>query len=221
LIAVAVFAGVLALSVFIQLYNSPDFQGFDRDPAPDPDVTIQGGGETGEGQEGSAPFNWQDHQVFIIGDSLTEGAKREIDKAIPNATIDGRTSRTMSTGVQILQEWKDSGILTDDAIIVICLANNITGTTQSDAQTIVDMVQPGQSLIMMTGHGRSNMAPANEFIRSLPNVYPFVTVADWDLTIAQSPNLLSDDGVHIARNQGNVLYAELIVRALEVAKPRP
>ena len=74
---------------------------------------------------------------------------------------------------------------------------------------------------MMTGHGLVSMAPANEFIRNLPNIYTFITVADWDLTVAQSPGLLSSDGIHIAKNQGNALYAELILRALEVAQPRP
>jgi len=200
---------------------SPDFHGFKKEPAPDPVVTYGPGTDAPEGQGGEAPFNWEDHEVFIVGDSLTQGARKEIGKAIENATIDGKVSRTMATGVQILQGWKDTGVLPKDAIIVVCLANNITDTTVRDAQAIVDMIQPGQSLIMMTGHGRSNMKPANEFIRSLPNVYTFVTVADWDLTVAQSPGLLSDDGIHIAKNQGNTLYADLILRALEVAQPKP
>ena len=178
LIAVALFFGVLAASVVIQLYASPDFKGFSRDPAPDPTVTIHTGADGQEAQEGQGPFNWKDHQVFVIGDSLTQGARKEIGKAIDNATVDGKVGRTMAEGVQILQDWKESGVLTYDAIIVICLANNITGTTLQDAQTIVDMIEPGQSLIMMTGHGLSNMAPANELIRSFPNTYNFVTLAD-------------------------------------------
>jgi len=221
LLIAGIFVGALAASIGIQLVTSPDFQGFSRDPAPEPVVTYLGGDDAAKGEDGNAPFNWQNHHVFIIGDSLTVGARKEIDKAVENATIDGKEGRNMATGVQILQGWKDSGILTEDAIVVICLANNITGTTAQDAQTIVDMIQPGQSLIMMTGHGLAQMAPANEFLRTLPNVYNFVTVADWDLTIAQSPALLSSDGIHIANNQGNVLYANLIVRALEVAQPKP
>jgi len=221
LLGVVIFAGALAASIGIQLFTSPDFQGFGRDTAPKPVVNYLNGPDADAGDNGEASFRWQNHHVYVIGDSLTQGARKEIAAAVENSTIDGKVSRNMATGVQILQGWKDSGILTDDAIIVICLANNITGTTVQDAQTIVDMIEPGQSLIMMTGHGLSNMAPANEFIRTLPNVYPFVTVADWDLTIAQSPSLLSDDGIHIAKNQGNVLYAELIVRALEVSQPKP
>jgi len=221
LIAVAVFIAVLAGSVLLQLFTSPDFHGFSKEEIPKPVVTYTEGNNNSAGGGGDGSFNWQDHPVFIVGDSLTQGARKEIEKVLENATIDGKSSRNMGQGISIIQGWRDTGVLTNDAIIVVCLANNITGTTVRDAQTIVDMIEPGQSLILMTGHGNSNMAPANEFIRNLPNVYQFVTVADWDLTIAQSPALLSSDGVHIAGNQGNVLYAELILRALEVALPRP
>jgi len=218
LLAVVIFIAVLAVSIVVQLFTSPDFQGFTRETKPDPVVTYvdrdnaQGGGDSS--------INWENHPVFIIGDSLTQGARKEIANVIENSTIDSKEGRNMATGASILQGWKDSGALTYDAIIVICLANNITGSTVRDAQAIVDMIEPGQSLIMMTGHGLSSMAPANEFIRSLPNIYPFVTVADWDLTISQSPSLLAKDGIHIAKAQGNVLYADLIVRALEFAQPR-
>jgi len=222
LIAV-VFVAVLAGSIGLQLAASPDFSGFKKEPLPDPDVNRKPAttGETENGAAEKEEYNWKDHPVFIIGDSLTQGARKEIAKVVPDSTIDAKTNRDMSTGVSILGSWEDSGVLPDDAIIVICLANNITDTTVGDAQQIVDMIKPGQSLIMMTGHGRSNMTPANEFIRSLPRAYPFITVADWDLTVAQSPSLLSDDGIHIARNQGNELYAELILRALEATQPMP
>jgi len=221
LTAVAVFVGVLALSVGLQLITSPDFHGFKKDPVPTPEVTFVTGSDSSGGKDGPAVFNWKDHHVFVIGDSLTKGATKEIEKAIDNVTVDALEGRTMAGGVKILQDWKDTGVVTRDGIIVICLGNNISGSTLSDVQTIVDMIETGQSLIMMTGNGLSNMAPSNELIRTLPNIYPFVTVADWELTIKQSPNLLSNDGVHIARNQGNVLYAELIVRALEVSQPKP
>jgi len=219
LLIAAVFIAVLAVSIVIQLSLSQDFQGFGRD-------NVSGSGNNtrnGEGtaEEGDGSFDWTKHPVFIIGDSLTYGARHEIAKVVENSTIDSKVGRNMATGVQILQDWKDSGLLTKDAIVIICLANNITDSTTRDAQTIVDMIEPGQSLIMMTGHGLAGMEPANEFIRSLPNLYAFVTVADWDLTIAQNPSLLSDDGIHVAGTQGNVLYADLIVRALEVSQPRP
>ena len=217
-----IFVAALVISAGLQVVLSPDFKGFKKEPASKPVVTYLPG-ENGENQTpvNDPDYNWKDHPVFIIGDSLTQGAKKEIEKALGEVTIDGLKNRNMSEGLSMLRDWQGAGILPDDAIIVICLAHNITGTTVEDAQQIVDMVRPGQSLIMMTGHGNGNMAPVNDFIRSLPHAYAFVTVADWDLTIAQSPGLLSGDGIHIAGRRGNELYADLILRALEVTQPKP
>ena len=222
LIIVIVFVAVLAGSVWFQVARDPDFTGFGDEEQVNAPVVNYLSGDGDQANAGEAPpFNWKNHPVFVVGDSLTEGARKEIEKAVGDATVDGKASRTMGQGLRILEDWADGGILPDDAIIVVCLAHNITGSTISDAEQIVGMMKSGQSLIMMTGHGNSNMDPINEYIRSLPRAYAYIAVADWDLTIAQSPSLLSSDGVHIAKRQGNELYAELILRALEVASPKP
>lgn len=219
---VCLFVAVLAGSIFIQLLTSPKFQGFDSEspfggPAGDY-LPSDGAGVSGKG--GGASYNWEDHPVFVVGDSLTQGARKDISGVVANATIDSKVGRNMSEGLRILRDWDDNGALADDAIIVVCLAHNITGSTIGDAEEIVNMIRPGQSLVMMTGHGLSNMTPINEYLRGLPLEYSYITVADWDLTIAQSPGLLSDDGIHISKKQGNGIYADLILHALEAAKPR-
>jgi len=222
LLIIIAFAGALIISVGVNLFISPDFAGFGGELFGEPVVTYLTD-EKGDGDDnnGSADriYDWKDHPVYIVGDSLTQGARNDILKTIGDATIDAKVSRNMATGVSIIKGWKDSGVLADDAIIIVCLAHNITDSTLKDAQEVVAMIEPGQSLIMMTGHGRSNMNPINEYLRSLPKAYSYITVADWDMTIAQSPSLLSDDGIHISKKQGNELYANLIQRALEVTKP--
>jgi len=224
LLIIIAFVGALIISVAVNLFISPDFAGFGGKLFGEPVITYLSG-ENGEGSSkgGSKKeiYNWEDHPVYIVGDSLTQGARNDILKAIDGATIDAKVGRNMATGVSILKDWKDSGALADDAIIIVCLAHNITDSTLKDAQEVVAMIEPGQSLIMMTGHGRNNMAPINEYLRGLPKAYNYITVADWDLTIVQSPGLLSDDGVHVGKKQGNELYANLILRALEVSKPMP
>jgi len=228
LIVALIFAGVLIASVAILLFTSSDFSGFGKEPLSEPVVTRlpsePANGDQAPGKEGKEPYKWQDHPVFVIGDSLTLGAKNEIIKAVSgftDITVDGKNGRNMSSGASILKGWQDDGTLPDDAIIVVCLAHNITDSTVRDAEKIVEMIKPGQSLIMMTGHGRSSMLPINEYLRNLPNEYTYIAVADWDLTIIKSPSLLSDDGIHIGKRQGNELYATLILWALEVAQPMP
>ena len=220
---VIAFVAALAVSIGIRLYVDPDFTGFGGDAPPSPVVTHLGGEDSPSVKKSgdAASYDWKDHPVFVVGDSLTQGARSAIESAIGGGTIDGKQNRNMSDGLSIIQRWDDTGALTDEAIIVVCLAHNITDGTLRDAEKIVGMIRPGQSLIMMTGHGRSNMMPINEYIRSLPRAYSYITAADWDLTVSQSPNLLSDDGIHVAKKQGNDLYASLIVSALEVAQPMP
>jgi|GEM_PF-2107126 len=220
-IVILVFAVVLVGSVLVQMVTNPNFEGFVKTPAGEPDVTYLPDSSGATDSSATPSYNWKDHPVFIVGDSLTLGAQQAITKTLGDVTIDAKVSRNMATGVSILKGWSDSGLLTDDAIIVVCLANNITNSTIQDAQTVVDMIKPGQSLIMMTGHGLSNMDPANEFIRGLHDKYSYITIADWDMTISQSPGLLGADGIHISKSQGNDLYASLILKALEVARPMP
>ena len=216
------FIAALIISVGLEVVFSPDFSGFTKIRLDDPNVYYlpgEGGAKNGKGGD-QVLYNWKNHPVFIVGDSLTQGAKKDIAKAVQDATIDARVGRTMSQGLSIIEDWDSSGALPDDAIIVVCLAHNITGYTVSAAEQIVDMIRPGQSLVMMTGHGLSDMAKINEYIRSLPQDYDYVTVADWDLTVAQSPGLLGDDGIHIGKRQGNELYANMILGALEATQPR-
>jgi hypothetical protein len=219
ILIIVIFLAVLVAAILIQMLRSPDFSGFGKQEPGEPVVTREDGASASTTDEGA--YDWKDHHVFIVGDSLTDGAAEDIAAVVEDSTIDAKVSRNMAAGVSILEDWNDAGMITDDAIIVVCLANNITNSTVSDAQKIIDMIEPGQSLIMMTGHGRTNMEAANKFIRNLPNEYSYITVADWDLTVAQSPSLLSDDGIHISKAQGNELYADLIVKALEVTKPMP
>ena len=224
IIIIVVFFAVLAASIGIRLFADPAFTGFKSESFGEPVVTHLSGSPAGSENSNSGGvvqenYNWEEHPVFIVGDSLTQGARSVIDKAIGGGTIDGKVNRNMSEGLEIIKHWDETGALADDAIIIVCLAHNIADNTVRDAEKIVDMIRPGQSLIMMTGHGRSNMMPINEYIRSLPRAYSYITVADWDLTVSQNPNLLADDGIHIGKKQGNELYAELILRALEATKP--
>ena len=217
-----VFVAALAVGVGLQVLLSPEYNNQDKEQPGEPVVTYhEAGSDQKQGPDGAPLYNWMDHPVFVIGDSLTKGAKSEIEKAVSGVKVDAQEGRNMTAGLAILKDWNSSGILPDDAIIVINLAHNITPATVQDAEEIVGLIRSGQSLIMMTGHGNSNMDPINEYIRSLPKTYSFITAADWDQTIVQSPRLLADDGIHIRYKQGNELYADLILKALKVTQPKP
>ena len=159
--------------------------------------------------------NWQSRHVHVVGDSLTVSATNEIESAIPGASIDGRVSRGMTAGVNIFREWINDGLVDDNDIIVFALANNVENGTITSLDRLVGDIGPRQNLVLVTGHGLENMRPINEYIRTLPDKYPFIVVADWDEVISANSSWLADDGIHISDNRGNKLYADIIVDALE------
>jgi hypothetical protein len=168
---------------------------------------------------GKPSYDWHTRHVHLIGDSLTVSATKEIEAAIPGASVDGRVSRGMAEGVKIYRGWVEEGLVEDDDILVIALANNVGDGTITALDSLIGDIEPEQSLVLVTGHGRDNMKPVNEYIRTLPNEYPFIIVADWDEAISANSSWLAGDGIHINNNKGNKLYADLIVDALEKTEP--
>jgi hypothetical protein len=164
-------------------------------------------------------YDWRKRHVHVIGDSLTVSATKEIETAIPGASVDGKVSRGMTEGVKIYRGWVEEGLVEEDDIIVVALANNIGDSTITSLDSLIGDIRPGQNLVLLTGHGRENMRPVNEYIRTLPDEYPFIVVGDWDEAISANSSWLAGDGIHINNNKGNKLYADIIVDALEKTEP--
>ncbi|MDR1816250.1 MAG: hypothetical protein LBR00_06250 [Clostridiales Family XIII bacterium] len=172
-------------------------------------------------EDAPAPAKLTDQYVMVIGDSITVGATKELQARIENVSIDAEVGRGMDTGLAILERRKEAGLLKEGDILVVSLANNIHTDSLEAAQGFVDAVTKGQRLVFVTGHGLTNMEPLNEFLRGLPDAYDFVTVADWDEAVDGQSGLLAGDGIHVSGNKGNVLYAELVVGAIEEALAGP
>jgi hypothetical protein len=180
---------------------------------------LKGSDKKNETQTDTPSYDWHKRHVHVIGDSLTVSATREIEAVIPGASVDGKVSRGMGEGVKIYRNWVEDGLVEDDDILVIALANNIHDGNITALDSLIGEIGPKQTLVLVTGHGRDNMKPINEYIRTLPNEYPFIVVADWDEAISANSSWLAGDGIHINNGKGNKLYADLIVDALERTAP--
>ncbi|MDR1797059.1 MAG: hypothetical protein LBR44_06370 [Clostridiales Family XIII bacterium] len=189
---------------FIELYATEDY-----------------GEETDMMENGAASPQLTDEYVMVIGDSITVGAKKELASRIENLSVDAEVGRGMGTGYGILKRRIDAGMLAEGDIVVISLANNIHNGSLDNAQDVIDDLPEGVRLVFVTGHGLSNMKPLNELIRTFPDDYEFITVADWDEAVTGQSGLLASDGIHVAGNKGNVLYAELVLEAIEEALAKP
>ncbi|MDR3305818.1 MAG: hypothetical protein LBS85_07355 [Clostridiales Family XIII bacterium] len=157
--------------------------------------------------------------VSIIGDSITLGASSRLTEAIPDAYIDAEVGRDMSIGFSIFKKLIDKDEL--GSFVVIALANNVHADTITNAKEIIDLIGSGRRLVFVTGHGLTNMEPVNEYIRDLPDQYPFITVADWDVAITPHEDLLGADHIHVNKSEANQIYADCVKEALETAAAKP
>ena len=162
-----------------------------------------------------------DQYITIVGDSIVVGATPELKKRLANVSINAKVGRTMPTGYDILSSREKDGTLEDADVIVVSLANNISGNSIAKAKDIIALVQPGQRLVFVTGHGLSSMKPLNDFLRTLPDDYDWITVADWDSAISLDTEWLASDGIHAANNKANVLYANIVTDAIQLALAKP
>ena len=177
--------------------------------------TAPAGEQTGELLEG----------VLIIGDSVCLGARRNLTETIPNCTVDAEQSRQIWQGYNLLMKMQESNRLRE--YIVIALGTNGNQNSPDKLEQLIADIRPGCRLILVTPYdGRATPQWSSyitaEYMRTLPEKYPFVTVADWAEVITPNAQLLGADKVHISGSKTAVdLYTNCIIDALSVAAGKP
>ena len=175
----------------------------------DDETDVDNGDENDEGPPVSMPDT-----VVMIGDSSMLGAANAIIDTIPNSVVDALVSRDLKAGLALLEEYEESGELSE--VFVIALAsNNINKLTRDRIVEIIERFGPGRKIVFVTGYGNSNMKPVAEFIRTLPETYGNVAVADWEAGISEHTEWLYGDNVHVKDYAGKQLYADLIADAID------
>jgi hypothetical protein len=144
---------------------------------------------------------------------------------IPDSHVDANYSRQMAHGYEILMQWQREDRLRE--YVVIALGTNGNVNAQDMIEKIIDGLDPGHRLIFVTPYdGRGNPAWMSwvtaEYMRPLPDRYPFVTVADWADLIHPYRHLLQSDYVHMnGRETAINLYTTLIVESIFLASQKP
>jgi len=162
--------------------------------------------------------------VTVIGDSVCLGARSTLMSAIPECYVDASGSRQMGQGYDIMMALQKAGELRE--YVVIALGTNASPRL-GVIDRIVEDVKPGHRLVFVTPYKSDmketwNSYKTMAYIRSLPERYPFVAVADWAAAIDPQKELLGSDKAHIGGNEAaKALYTDCIVKALNVAWPKP
>jgi peptidoglycan/LPS O-acetylase OafA/YrhL len=158
--------------------------------------------------------------ISIIGDSVTLDAAGPIQEAT-GAYIDGSVGRSMRQGVSLIAEMEQGGLLRE--YVVIALATNTHADSLDAAYEIIANMAPGHRLVFVTsfGVGNHDMDELSAALRTLPDEFPFVTVADWNAAIADKEYLLAPDGYHCADPESVEIYTQLVLDALQEAGGKP
>ncbi|MDR2035796.1 MAG: acyltransferase [Coriobacteriales bacterium] len=175
--------------------------------------TGEGGNRGGEPQLLVTPGS-----ITIVGDSVTIFPAEDLTR-LTDAVVDAEVSRAMVNGIRILQELQESRSLGE--YVVVALATNAHADSFDSAVTICENLAPGHKMIFVTAYGNESMEELNAQLRTLPDTYPFVTIADWAAAISGQEHLLAADGYHLNGQEAIDIYVNVILNALEEAKHKP
>ena len=149
-----------------------------------------GGGDTGGG-------------VLVVGDSISEGSRGELEKAIPGVEVNARVSRPFDEGAGIIRRDIDSL----PGTLVIALGTN-GGVSAGDYKALVDEVgekAPDTKVVGVNTYADREWTDAtNAAIESAG-----VPVADWHGAVEADSGLLGGDGLHPSPS-GHTKFAELV-----------
>ena len=130
---------------------------------------------SGTGAAGTAKIDGKD--ITIIGDSITDGSKKELLAKLPGVAIDSKVGRQFSTGLEIAKTT------TLRNTVVFALGTNNSNLQSKDIKTLVDTVGAGKKIVLLTNYGApgaaSDYANNNKVIKAAAQTYSNISVADW------------------------------------------
>ena len=162
--------------------------------------------------------------IVVIGDSVLLGARAALMEALPGSHVNAEGSRQMWQGYEYIMQLQEAGTLPE--YVVIALGTNGNENSFGYIDSIIADINPGHRLIFVApyngqGGERSVTYRTAVYIRSLPGIYDFVTVADWSALIMENPQAIGADKIHIGGVAAGIeLFVNCVIDALYVAGAR-
>ena len=142
------------------------------------------------------------NRVLMIGDSILASTSRRYSNDMCSAlvplgwqvAVEAEVSRQISFGQAVL----DARLRAGWDVGVVFLGTNYNGDEQDYLRRLNDIVTDfGEvPVVLVTVAARRDSDQVNATIRAMTDVYPNVSVVDWEQMATADPNLLLDDGIH-------------------------
>jgi len=170
----------------------------------------------------TVPANAAPTGVTAIGDSVMLGAATDLKGAIdgmfgkPVTGVDALESRQFSAGVDLIQEYKDKGLLGQDVIVQL----GTNGTIDpGDFDRLMGILADRTKVVIVNAKvPRPWEQQVNDTLAAGVKKYANATLLDWHGFGGQHPEYFYDDGIHL-RPEGATAYAQFVAHALGAGVP--
>ena len=142
--------------------------------------------------------------VVGIGDSVLLAASPGLYKKFPNGYFDGKVSRTIVGGRELLSELIEEGKVGD--IVILALANN-GDYYNSRNKAMMDVA--GDREVFWINAVLADIPEFNEKFAEFAKDYPNLHIIDWEGYSKDHPDYFYKDGIHV-KGDGVDAYAELV-----------
>ncbi len=146
--------------------------------------------------------------VVGVGDSVLLAAAKGLYNKFPNGYFDGKVSRTILGGKEVLQELETEGKLGD--IIITALANNgdyIEKRNQNFVEAFPDKEIYWVNAVL------ADVPEFNDRFKEFAKNYPNLHIVDWVEASKDHPEYFYADGIHV-KGDGINAYAETVYNAI-------
>lgn len=146
--------------------------------------------------------------VVGVGDSVLLAAAEGLYKAFPNGYFDGKVSRSMIGGEEVLSNLNNEGKLGN--IVILALANN-SDYFEWRIDRIMNII--GDRHVYWVTAVLADDPKFNEKFREYASKHPNIHIVEWEEKSKNHPEYFYGDGIHV-KGEGIDAYANVIYEAI-------
>ena len=150
-------------------------------------------------------------RVTGLGDSVLLEAKAELERRLPDASVDAEVGRQFKELLAVAKADRDAGRL--GPIVILQLGNN-GPVTASQFDEIMELFSGVERVVVINVKvPRPWEGPNNEMLAAGVHRWPNAVLLDWHKVGAANPQYFGDDGTHMGP-AGIRVFTELILAQL-------
>ncbi len=161
------------------------------------------------------PIHTIDNRVFVVGDSVMQGAAPYLADSLKGWSIiaDTRVGRFLDEAIRVVEKRRaDIG-----EIVVLNLGNNYNGSETQFAAEVSEMLDllAGVSHViwMNVGEFKADRVEVNDTLRAAAETHKNLTLVDWNSWWSENRSFTSGDRLHLTPD-GADAYAALVAAAV-------